>query len=93
MSTHSSLNRLEIYAALKVPEVWRLEDLRLVCYLLAGGQYSVSPVSRAFPGLTVADLTRFLVLSGQMDENAIIRQLRVWVRQRFPGGGSPPPQP
>src|ERR1700722_8059939 len=32
--THSSLNRLAIYAALNIPEVWRFEGLSLACYLL-----------------------------------------------------------
>jgi Uma2 family endonuclease len=91
--THSSLDRLAIYAALGVPEVWRLENVHLVCYLLAGGQYATSAVSQAFPGLTVADLASFLQLAGQMDDNAIVRQFRAWVRQRFPASGSPASPP
>jgi Uma2 family endonuclease len=91
--THSSLDRLAIYAELRVPEVWRLDDLQLVCYLLGGGKYTVSAASRAFPGLTVADLAPFLTLSGQLDDNAIVRQFRAWVRQRSAAGGSAPPQP
>ena len=92
--THSSLDRLAIYAALGVPEVWRLEGRTLVCHLLGSkGRYVQSATSRAFPGLVVADVSRFLSLLGQADENAVVRQLRTWVRQRFAGGGaaaSPP---
>jgi Uma2 family endonuclease len=92
--THSSLNRMAIYATLRVPEVWRLEDQTLVCYLLGSdGRYRASSVSQAFPGLVVADLARFLSLRGQMDENAIVRQLRAWVRQQFAAGGSGPAPP
>src|SRR5436309_9933478 len=58
--THSSLDRLAIYAALRVPEVWRREGETLVCYLLGeGGHYTVSSTSRAFPGLSPADLMNF----------------------------------
>ena len=90
--THSSLNRMAIYAALRVPEVWRLEGQSLVCYLLGGdGRYAPSGVSRVFPGLVVADLGPFLQLRGKMDENAIVRQFRAWVRQRFGTGGPSPP--
>jgi Uma2 family endonuclease len=88
--THSSLNRMAIYAALRVPEVWRLEAQSLVCYLLgSGGRYTVSNVSQAFPGLVVADLAQFLRLQsgGQIDDNTIVRQFRAWVRQQFLVGG------
>jgi Uma2 family endonuclease len=91
--THSSLNRLGIYAALQFPEIWRLENQDLVCYLLDAGQYVVSPASRAIPGLVVAELTPFLRLAGQQDENAIVRQFRAWVRQQFPTSSGTPPQP
>ena len=38
--THSSLDRLAIYAALGVPEVWRFDGLRLLVYRLGGRQES-----------------------------------------------------
>jgi Uma2 family endonuclease len=87
--THSSLNRLAIYAALRVPEVWRLESQRIVCYLLGtDGHYSASTSSRAFPGLDPAELSPFLAMRRQMDQNAIVRQFRAWVCQRFVSGRS-----
>jgi len=83
--SHSSLNRLAIYAALRVPEVWRREGETLVCYLLGtDGKYAVNTTSRVFPGLAPADLMRFLTLRSQMDENALVRQFRAWIRQQFP---------
>jgi Uma2 family endonuclease len=87
--THSSLNRMAIYAALRVPEVWRLENQRVICYLLGtDGRYSASTSSRAFPGLDPAELSPFLAMRRQMDDNAVVRQFRAWVRQRFVSGGS-----
>jgi hypothetical protein len=57
----------------------------------SNGRFAVSPTSRAFPGLSPADLYPFIALRAQMDENAIVRQFRTGVRQRFaPGGGAPP---
>ena len=38
--THSSLDRLAIYAALGVPEVWRFDGLRLLVYRLGSRQES-----------------------------------------------------
>jgi Uma2 family endonuclease len=79
----SSVNRMGVYAALGVPEVWRLADQVLTFHALAGGgQYAGSATSRAFPFLASADLQGFLALRGRQDENAIVRQFRAWVRQR-----------
>jgi Uma2 family endonuclease len=85
--THSSLDRLSIYARLNFPEVWRLEGLAITCHLLrSDGTYAISKLSQAIPGLAVADLIPFLRLRGQTDENAIIRQFRAWVQQQIQTG-------
>jgi Uma2 family endonuclease len=83
--TRSSLNRLAIYAALGVPEVWRLDGNVLTFHVLdAAGQYGVAVASLAFPIVTAADLMVFLQRARQAgDENAIIRDFRVWLRQRL----------
>jgi Uma2 family endonuclease len=92
--TSSSLDRMGIYAALGVPEVWRLEGLTLTFQILgAGGKYADSPHSLAFPQITPGDLVRFLALYPQMDDNAVVREFRNWVRQNVVGGGSAPPPP
>ncbi len=85
--TRSSLNRLGIYAALGIPEVWRLERQIPICYLLGeDGSYATSPHSRAFPGLKPSDLGRFLARRGQMDENALVREFRTWVHEHVAAG-------
>jgi Uma2 family endonuclease len=85
----SSLDRMAIYAVLGVPEVWRLADQALVFHLLGtGGSYAPSPTSRAFPMVQSAEVARFLVLRGQMDENAIAREFRNYVRQNLTSGGA-----
>src|SRR5436190_2363972 len=41
--THSPLDRLSIYAALKIPEVWRLKGDELLFYVLGGdGTYQAA---------------------------------------------------
>ena len=91
--TRSSLNRMGIYAVLRVPEVWRLDGDTLTFEVLqpGGRTYAASNTSLAFPMVTPADLTTFLALRTQMDENAVVQQLRTWIRQRRSGGASPPP--
>jgi Uma2 family endonuclease len=93
--TRSSLDRLGIYAALGVPEVWRYDGQNLTFHLLgANSQYTTQGASRSFPLVTPADVVGFLAQRGQTDENSVVRQFRTWVRQRLPGGPpSAPPVP
>jgi Uma2 family endonuclease len=88
--THSSLDRLSIYAALGVPEVWRLEgDVLTFYHLGTDGAYSAAAASRSFPLVTPADLMPFVQQARQAgDENAVIRQFRDWARQRHTPGGT-----
>lgn len=56
----SSLDRMSIYATLKVPEVWHLDALGLKFFVLdAGGEYVESAQSLAFPCIAPADLLSF----------------------------------
>jgi Uma2 family endonuclease len=83
--THSSVPRMPIYAALGVPEVWRLKGNTLSMQLLqADGSYLATPISRALPPLTPNDFAPFLSLSDQLDDIAVLRQFRAWVRQLPP---------
>ena len=87
-----SLNRLGIYAALRVPEVWRLDGATLMFHsLVARGTYLAVPASLSFPLLAPADLLGFVQLARQAtDTNVVLRQFRAWVRQRLTGQSTPP---
>jgi Uma2 family endonuclease len=90
----SSLRRLSIYAALGVPEVWRLDDQGLTFHVLQpDGRYVAGTHSRAFPFVAPADLMAFLPLRASLDENAVVRQFRAWVQQRLAGGAGAPRSP
>ena len=92
--TSSSLDRMAIYAALTVPEVWRLEGSVLTFHVLgANGRYAESPHSAAFSQVTPSDLVGFLSLRSTLDENTVVRQFREWFRQRLTAIGSVPPAP
>lgn len=92
--TSSSLDRMAIYAALAVPEVWRLDGSLLTFHVLgAGGRYTVSTHSAAFPLVAPSDLVGFLSLRSTLDENTVVRQFREWFRQRLAGAGIVPPSP
>lgn len=81
--TSSSINRLEIYAYLGVPEVWRYQVQLLTIYCLENQQYQACDRSIAFPFLTAGALKRFLDLKKTTKENALIRLFREWVREQL----------
>jgi Uma2 family endonuclease len=82
----SSLDRMAIYAALRVPEIWRLDAQGLTFHVLgADGRYTEAAHSHVFPMVTPADLRVFLDLRGQLDENAVVQNFRQWIRQQRGG--------
>jgi Uma2 family endonuclease len=89
--TSSSLNRMSIYKTLAIAELWRFDGKELGFF---GGQsegnYLAIPASLAFPGVTPADLLRFLEHRDKENENSIVRTFRAWVRQRFGTSGQSP---
>jgi Uma2 family endonuclease len=93
--THSSLDRLGIYAALGVPEVWRLDGDSLTFHVMgADGAYAGAAASKSFPLLEPAVLLGFLQEARQAgDENAVVRRFRDWIRQRRAAGGPSPATP
>lgn len=61
--TNSSERKFPIYAALRVPEIWRYDGQTLLIYELIDGKYIDVGESRFFPRLTGSLLTEYLELS------------------------------
>jgi Uma2 family endonuclease len=88
--SRSALNRLSIYAALGVPEVWRFDGVRiLVCVLGPDGTYAVQERSNAFPFLRPADLLTFVAQADTLGETGMAEAFRAWVRQQAAAGWPP----
>jgi Uma2 family endonuclease len=85
--THSAINRMEIYAALGVPELWRWDNGALQFWVLSQHQYQQVQHSATFPQLAKTDLEPFIALSEQVDQTTIIRRFRAWVRDNLLDGG------
>jgi Uma2 family endonuclease len=79
--TSPSTQRLEIYQALNVPEVWRYTKRRgVVIYTLENNQYVEAEGSRAFSKVTADKLNDFLQQRQSQSENQVIRAVREWMR-------------
>jgi hypothetical protein len=67
---------MSIYAALRVPEVWRWDGENLSINLLTRrGTYRLSGRSKAFPFLPLAEFARFLEETTQ-SETQLLRSFR-----------------
>lgn len=77
----SSLDRMSIYAALGVPEVWRFDGHELFIHCLRSGEYEVCDTSLTFSMLPVHELVKFLHESTELDDVALLRKVRAWVRR------------
>lgn len=78
--THPSLDKMPIYAAAGVPEVWRYEGRSLRILRLEGGGYVEADASDAFPRLTGEVLARFVEESRTMTRLEWLRRVRAWAR-------------
>lgn len=81
-TTNSSIDKIAVYAELRVPEVWRFEDDKLIINILTNTGYVESENSLAFPSFPVKELAHFMQLDPQKGENARMREFREWVRSQ-----------
>lgn len=75
--TSSSINRLAIYAAMGVPEIWRWHNDALHLYRLdASGEYAPVSSSRALPGFPFELAAQFVARRPIPDEVALFNEFR-----------------
>ena len=81
--TSSSMNRMEIYKAMRVPEVWRYDGKILTIHRLIDGEYRPQDASTSLPLLQREDMLRFLQASELVGETTWIREFRQWVKAQL----------
>jgi hypothetical protein len=88
--SHSSIDKMAIYAELSIPEVWCWRKGKLSVHLLNEAQeYIESETSLAFESFPVKELVKFMKIDPQKGENSRMREFRSWVRSRsVPSGVS-----
>ena len=82
-ASRSILGRQSIFAAFKIPEVWRYDGKAITILLLqANGEYQESAASVAIPNFPFAEAPRFLALVSDSATSfaSIDRRFREWVR-------------
>jgi len=80
--TRSVLNRLGIYGALGVPEIWRFDGRTLrILDRQPDGSYSEIPRSKALPWISIEEITRFLQPDAARDDTLWSRTFRAWVKE------------
>jgi Uma2 family endonuclease len=82
--SHSSMNRLRIYAKMGVPEVWRLDGDALTFHVLVGKRYEARECSLAFPVVSPAELLAFVTrarLAG--DQTPLVDEFRQWLEEKL----------
>lgn len=81
--TSSSLPRMGLYAALKVPEIWRWVGGEFrVCHLNAEGTYDESEESSALvPNFPVNELLPHLEIGRTQSDALMLRSFRQWFQQ------------
>jgi Uma2 family endonuclease len=93
--THSSLDRMAIYAALGVPEVWRWDATGLHVYHLqtSGNRRDYAPAERSvsFPALPVDRLVDFLLATQNLTQAKLILAARDWAASGFLSSQPPGP--
>src|SRR5688572_7198849 len=75
-----SLNRLPIFAAVGIPEVWRFDGTSLTVFRLEAGRYIEAPHSLAFPALNAEVATQFVDQRKTLKSTEWLRQVRSWAR-------------
>ena len=80
--TSPSLNKMPIYAALGVSEVWLYKGDKVVFYKLFGGIYQESLNSIAFPFLDSQTVNNFLEKGLTESSSKWMREIREWINNR-----------
>ena len=75
----SKIDRPGIYAALRVPEIWRFRDDAVSIEQLTSGEYLAAAASR-FLHVRAEDVTRWLLVEKSRPRVDWTRRLREWVR-------------
>ncbi|MBM3226765.1 MAG: Uma2 family endonuclease [Candidatus Tectomicrobia bacterium] len=80
--TRASLNKLPLYAAVGVGEVWRYDGTHVLIYTLAGTRYTAVPASTVLAPITSQQLTTWLRQQRELPYPAWVQMMQAQIRSR-----------
>jgi Uma2 family endonuclease len=80
--SRKAINKMAIYAAFGVPEVWRYDGQTLQAHVLVEGRYQVQSRSDCFPEFPFSEVERLLARLSEAGETALVKSFRAWVQSR-----------
>lgn len=81
--SRSAINKLRLYASMRVPEFWRYDGRVLRIYTLDKEQYQLCENSPTFAPVAVSEIPQFIQKAKKIGEVAMVRSFRTWVRQQM----------
>ena len=80
-SSRKLIDRIPLYAAMGVPEIWRVTGTKIEFLLLISKKkgYESASNSPTFPKVPLAQIERFLVRSEKIDETTLTTEILDWV--------------
>ncbi|PAX52748.1 Uma2 family endonuclease [Brunnivagina elsteri] len=82
--SRSAINKVNLYAAMGIPEFWRFNGNVLRIYTLSGKEYTEVQISPTFNPILVKEIPRFIQQAKKNGENTTTREFRTWVKQQIP---------
>jgi Uma2 family endonuclease len=79
--SRNSMDKLAVYAAIGVPEIWRFDGSALSIFRIAGQTYEEADRSAAMPALTKTVIEDFLNKSKKLSRTSWLKTLRRWVTE------------
>ncbi len=70
--SRSSILKMNVFAGLGVPEVWRYRGERITIEVLEGKKYVAAESSLALPGFPIGLASELIELRGELDENELL---------------------
>lgn len=81
--TSGSIDKLPIYEALGVPELWRCDGQAIEIYALQGDRFESVTHSPRFPWLSAARLFELLQQRSELGQTATLRQFQSFIRSQI----------
>jgi Uma2 family endonuclease len=78
---HSSLNRMNIFAAIGIPEVWRYDGEKLTIYLLENNEYQISESSVVLPSVESERISKLVEVGKKSPRKEFLLQIENYSKE------------